>query len=111
MTNLQVIGAQFNNKVKITNNGGKISVDGGLILMEEFLHQTNFRKLVDRFIPFRKKRSNGEHSYEEILELVLLQLFAGYQKDKAHKDLKDDPAIQCLSEKEKSASQPIVSRF
>lgn len=111
MTNLQKISALFNNNVKITNNGGEISVDGGLILIKEFLHQTNFKKLVDRFIPFRKKRSNAEHSYEEILELVLLQLNAGYPEDKANDELKDDPAFKKLLETDQSASQPTVSRF
>ncbi len=111
MTNLQEISALFNNKVKITNNGGEISVDGGLILIKEFLYQTNFKKLVDRFIPFRKKRSNAEHSYEEILELVLLQLNAGYPEDKANDELKDDPAFKNLLETDQSASQPTVSRF
>jgi len=111
MINLQEIRAQFNNKVEITNNGGEISVDGGLILIKEFLHQTNFQKLVDRFIPFKKKRSNSRHSFEEILELVLLQLYAGYQEDKANDDLKNDPAFKCLLDTEQSASQPTVSRF
>ena len=50
MTNLQEISALFNNKVKITNNGGEISVDVGLILIKEFLYQTNFKKLVYRNI-------------------------------------------------------------
>ena len=111
MTNLQEIRAHFNNKVKITNNGGAVSVDGGLVLMKEFFHQTNFQKLVNHFIPFKKKRSNSRHSYEEILELVLLQLYAGYPEDTAHNDLKNDPAFNCLLETEQSASQPTVSRF
>lgn len=43
--------------------------------------------------------------------MVLLQLFAGYQEDKSHNDLKNDPAMQCLLQTEQSASQPTVSRF
>lgn len=111
MSNLQEIRALFNNKVEITNNGGEISVDGGLILIKEFIHQTNFQKLINRFIPFREKRSNSEHSFEKILELVLLQIYAGYQEDKANNDLKDDPAFKNLLETEQSASQSTVSRF
>jgi len=42
MTNLQKIHAHFNNKVKITNNGGKISVDGGLILMKRIPSPNKF---------------------------------------------------------------------
>ncbi|MDN6162359.1 MAG: IS1380 family transposase [Atopostipes sp.] len=111
MTNLQEKRANFNQKFIVTNNGGEVSVDGGLVLIKEFLHQTNFQKLVKKFIPFRQKRSNSEHSLEEILELVLYQIYAGYEKDDSHDDLKSDPAFQNLLEKENSASQPTVSRF
>lgn len=38
MANLQEIRVHFNKNVKITDNGGDISVDGGLILIKEFLH-------------------------------------------------------------------------
>lgn len=111
MTNLQEKRAHFNSKVVITNNAGQVSVDGGLILIKEFLHQTNFQKLVDRFIPFKEKRSNSRHSFEKILELVLLQLYAGYPEDKANNELKNDPAFNCLLDTEESASQSTVSRF
>jgi len=57
-TNLQKISVLFNKNVKITDNDGEINVDSGLILIKGFFHQTNFKKLVDRFILFRKKRSN-----------------------------------------------------
>src|SRR5699024_6764770 len=111
MTNLQEKHAHFNSNIVITNKAGQVSVDGGLILIKEFLHQVNFQKLVDQYIPFKEKRSNSHHSFKEILELVLLQLYAGYQEDKANKELKNDPAFNCLLETEQSASQPTVSRF
>ena len=111
MTNLQEIRAHFNSKIVITNNAGQVSVDGGLILIKEFLHQINFQKLVDEFIPFREKRSNSRHSFQKILELVLLQLYAGYPEDKANNELKNDPAFNCLLDTEESASQSTVSRF
>ena len=111
MTNLQEKHAHFNSNIVITNKAGQVSVDGGLILIKEFLHQVNFQKLVDQYIPFKEKRSNSRHSFKEILELVLLQLYAGYQEDKANKELKNDPAFNCLLETEQSASQPTVSRF
>lgn len=59
MTNLQEKRAHFNQKFIITNNGGEVSVYDGLILLKKFLHQTNFQKLVDKFIPFREKRLNS----------------------------------------------------
>lgn len=111
MTNVQEIRAHFNNKVRITNNGGQISVDGGLVLIKEFFQQINFQKLVDEFIPFREKRSNSRHSFEKILELVLLQNFAGYPEDQALNELKNDPAFNCLLDAEETASQSTVSRF
>src|SRR5690625_4288716 len=111
MTNLQENHAHFNSNIVITNKAGQVSVDGGLILIKEFLHQINFQKLVDEFIPFREKRSNSRHSFQKILELVLLQLYAGYQEDKANNELKNDPAFNCLLETEQSASQSTVSRF
>lgn len=111
MTTLQEKRAHFNSKFIITNNGGEVSVDGGLVLIKEFFHQTNFQKLVKKFIPFRQKRSNSLHSFEEILELVLYQIYAGYEQDDSHDDLKSDPAFQSLLETESSASQPTVSRF
>lgn len=111
MTNLQEKRAHFNPKVVITNKAGQVSVDGGAILIKEFLHQIKFQKLVDRFIHFRKKRSNSDHSFEKILELVLLQNCAGYEKDKANNVLKSDPAFNYLLDTEQSASQSTISRF
>lgn len=111
MINLQEIRAHFNKKVEITNNAGQVSVDGGLILIKEFFHQINFHKLMDEFIPFREKRSNSRHSFKKILELVLLQNFAGYSEDQAINELKNDPAFNCLLETEEAASQSTVSRF
>lgn len=111
MTNLQEKRAHFNSDVVITNNAGLISVDGGLILTKEFLYQINFQKLVHKFIPFREKRSNSRHSYQKILELVLLQNFAGYPEDQAINELKNDPAFNCLLETEENASQSTISRF
>lgn len=111
MTNLQEKRAHFNSNIVITNKAGQVSVDGGLILIKEFLHQINFQKLVNQFVPFREKRSNSRHSFQKILELVLLQLHAGYPEDNANNELKNDPAFNCLLDTEESASQSTVSRF
>ena len=48
---------------------------------------------------------------KKILELVLLQNFAGYPEDPAINESKNDPAFECLLEAEDVASQSTVSRF
>lgn len=72
---------------------------------------TNLQDLVDKFIPIGEKCSNNRLSFQKIFELILLQNFAGYPKDKAITGLKNNPTFKCLLETEKVTSQSAVYQF
>lgn len=111
MSTIQKIKAQFNPQVIVTNQGGDISVDGGLLLIKEFFHNIRLTDRVKHFIPFTQKRSNADHSNESLFESALFQYFGGYFQDISQNVLRHDPALKILLEKDTLPSQPTFSRF
>lgn len=111
MTILHKINLHSNSKVKIINNGGNFTANGGLTLVAEYLDRLNFSKLVDSQIHFDDPRKFKEHSNSEILMQILFQLISGYKNDSSANFLQNDPALKLLFNKKKLASQPTVSRF
>lgn len=110
MSNIHQINAKFNPNVKISNDAGDISIDGGLVLIQEFFHSMGLKSLLENNIPFQSKRSNASHEHVDVLLLILFQLIAGYGSDCSHDTLKDDPALKILANKETLPSQSTVSR-
>lgn len=99
MSTIQKIKAQFNPQVIVTNQGGDISVDGGLLLIKEFFHNIRLTDRVKHFITFVQKRLNADHSNESLFESALFQYFGGYFQDISQNVLHHDPALKILLER------------
>ncbi|SHG18984.1 Transposase DDE domain group 1, partial [Trichococcus flocculiformis] len=102
---------KFNQKMTVTNTGGNLSTDAGLILVKEFLHSIGFEQLMEKELHFQDSRLSPTHSNETILEQLIFQLIAGYDTDASANILRQDPFFQQMLEKSTLASQPSLSRF
>ena len=101
----------FNKKMTVTNTGGNLSTDAGLVLVKEFLYSIGFEQLMEKELHFQDSRLLPTHSNETILEQLIFQLIAGYDTDASANILRHDPFFQQMLEKSTLASQPSLSRF
>jgi hypothetical protein len=67
----------FNKKMTVTNTGGNLSTDAGLVLVKEFLYSIGFEQLMEKELLFQDSRLLPTHSNETILEQLIFQLIAG----------------------------------
>ena len=95
----------------VTNTGGNLSTDAGLVLVKEFLHSIGFEQIMEDTLDFQDDRLAPTHSNESILEQLIFQLTAGYDTDASANILRHDPFFQQMLEKSALASQPTISRF
>jgi hypothetical protein len=102
---------KFNQKMTVTNTGGNLSTDAGLVLVKEFLYSIGFEQLMEKELHFQDSRLLPTHSNETILEQLIFQLIAGYDTDASANILRQDPFFQQMLEKSTLASQPSLSRF
>ena len=70
----------------VTNTGGNLSTDAGLVLIKEFLHSIGFEQLIEKELHFQDSRLSPTHSNETILEQLIFQLIAGYDTDASAKN-------------------------
>ena len=103
--------SKIQSKMTVTNTGGNLSTDAGLILVKEFLHSIGFEQLMEKELHFQDSRLSPTHSNETILEQLIFQLIAGYDTDASANILRQDPFFQQMLEKSTLASQPSLSRF
>ena len=101
----------FNKKMTVTNTGGNLYKDAGLVLVKEFLYSIGFEQLMEKELHFQDSRFLPTHSNETILEQLIFQLIAGYDTDASANILRHDPFFQQMLEKSTLASQPSLSRF
>lgn len=101
----------FNSKISISNNGGNLSTDSGLILAKEFMHKINFTKVLKEKLTINDNRLYYKHDNYSIIEQLLFQLIAGYKTDSSADILSKDPIFQSVLGKERLASQPSISRL
>lgn len=94
MATLHEKRTKFNSKLTVTNTGGNLSTDTGLILIKEFMQSINFSELAKEPLTFHDTRHYYLHDNISILEQLLFQLIAGYSTDASANLLKDDPIFQ-----------------
>ena len=51
----------FNSKLSISNNGGNLSIDSGLILAKEFMYKINFTKVLKEKLTINDNRLCYKH--------------------------------------------------
>ena len=86
----------FNPKIRISHTGGELSTDAGIILIKELMVEIGFSQLVAQLVTFDDQQHCYHHSNTKLLNLVILQLIAGYEADLAAKNLRNDPIFKLL---------------
>ena len=111
MVTLQEKTAKFNNGLLVSHDGGRLSSDSGLVLVDELMDAFHFTDHSKDFVSFNENRLYWRHGNHKILKQIVLQLIAGYKADSSADILQHDPVLQTLSSEECLVSQPSISRF
>lgn len=111
MATLQEKTAKFNNDLLISHDGGRLSSDSGLVLVDELMDAFHFTDHSKDFVSFNENRLYWRHGNHKILKQMVLQLIAGYKADSSADILRHDPVLRTLSAEESLVSQPSISRF
>ena len=108
---LTQIPLNFNRKIMLSNDGGDLSSDSGLLVFREFDATLRFSDTINQFLCLKDDRLYYTHSNENLLRQKLYQMIAGYFQDDAADDLTRDSVFTELLGTEALASQPSLSRF
>ena len=111
MVTLQENAVKFNNNLIVSHDGGRLSSDSGLILIDELMDAFQFTQLSKKIVRFNDSRKYWTHTNHKLLKQLVLQIVAGYNTDSAANILQNDPVLQTLSTDEPLASQSSISRF
>ncbi|OJG28559.1 hypothetical protein RU98_GL000152 [Enterococcus caccae] len=111
MSTLQQNALQFNSNCSISNDGGQLSSDSGLLLVQEFLHHIGFDALLQEHCVFFDPRKYCFHSSLDLFKQLLFQTIVGYKADSVSDSLCHDPVFTLALSKDALASQPTMSRF
>lgn len=111
MATLQEKTAKFNNDLLISHDGGRLSSDSGLVLVDELMDAFHFTDHSKDFVSFNENRLYWRHGNHKILKQMVLQLIAGYKADSSADILRHDPVLRTLSAEESLVSQPSILRF
>ena len=111
MSTLQSYTLTFNTNIKISADGGALSVDGGLPLVKEFMVKSNFYPLFAQTVQFKDDRKRLTHTRQSVFEQALLQKIAGYDTDDASDSLTHNQLFTQTLQKKQLASQPTMSRM
>ena len=111
MVTLQENAVKFNSNLIVSHDGGRLSSDSGLILIDELMDAFQFTQLSKKIVRFNDSRKYWTHTNHKLLKQLVLQIVAGYNTDSAANILQHDPVLQTLSTDEPLASQSSISRF
>lgn len=111
MNILQENVVKFNNDLITSHDGGRLSSDSGLVLVDELMDAFQFTKHSENIMTFNETRKYWVHTSHKILKQLTFQLTAGYKTDTSADILQSDPVLQTLLPDEPLASQPSISRF
>ena len=101
----------FNPKINFSFDGGAITSDAGLFLMQDFIHNIGFEETLNNIFCLESDLAKREHTNESLVMQSIMQSIAGYHNQDDADHLVYDPLFATLLSKEKVASQPTVSRF
>ena len=111
MHSLKDIQLKCNKQFIVNFDGGELSTDGGLLMMNEFLHILGFETLLKASFKTNGPASFCIHKDDENLLQMLCQIFGAYYEDNCADELRHDPVLSAVLGKEALASQPTLSRF
>lgn len=116
MTNCNTKAVGFSSlkskKVQCSFSGGKITSDGGVILLREVDKKLQLTENITKFIPDNRNQSYITHSVLQMLRQRIYGIALGYEDLNDHDSLRHDGAIQLAVGFEHSlASSPTLCRF
>ncbi|GEN48337.1 IS1380 family transposase [Ligilactobacillus pobuzihii] len=110
MSTLHQQTVSFNKNLVLSNNGGNLSNDAGLVLVAEFMQQLHFKRLIQENLQFKDQRKFYKYHKNHLFKQLLTQLIAGYFNDTAANTLTADLSFKLVLDN-LVASQPTLSRF
>lgn len=111
MSTLLKATLDFNRKIKLSNDGGALSSDAGILLYREFDEKLGFFETIHEELNICDDRKFWIHSNLNMFRQKLYQLSAGYAHDDAADSLKNDPIFTEAINTDSLASQPSFSRL
>jgi hypothetical protein len=111
MATLPQLTLNFNQQIKLTNDGGSLSSDTGEFIFREFDEKIGFSKTLAQHLNLKDSRAYFVHSNENLLRQKIYQMIAGYSEDDAADQLTKDPVFTQIIGTPALASQPSLSRF
>ena len=81
MVTLQENAVKFNNHLIVSHDGGRLSSDSGLVLVDELMDAFQFTQHSTGIVNFDDSRKYWTHTNQKILKQLIFQLIAGYKAD------------------------------
>ncbi len=96
MSSLTEMSLNCNKKVKMSFNGGDLSSDAGLLLIQDFASRIGFTKAVHQMFHTTDHALIRLHTDDKNLMQVIYQIIASYREDDRADDLKNDPVFKTV---------------
>ncbi len=90
-------------------NGGRLTSDGGLLLLREMDQRLGLIDRVNEAIPDPRDQRYIRHEQRELLAQRVFAIAAGYEDENDHEQLRHDPALQVSADREPDEDQPLGS--
>jgi len=100
----------FNTRVKVDFDGGDLTNDGGMLMYKEFNDKIGLSSMINERVHIKDDKSHHLHENNDVIMQKIYQNVAGYHVDDNADDLKNDPVLTTILEKDVLASQPTTSR-
>lgn len=110
MYSLDNLHLECNSKIKLNFDGGDLSSDSGLFLLKEFADRIGFHQIIKKVFK-TKDKVDRKHKDNENLSQLVYQILAGYFNDNDADELRNEPVLNIILDKDNLASQPTLSRF
>jgi phosphoserine phosphatase len=102
---------ESNNNIELNFDGGDLSSDSGLFLVNELINKLGFDEIIRSRFHTKDYAWFRLHSDYSNYMQVLFQIIAGYFADDRADDLATEPVFLACLGKDRLASQPTLSRF
>jgi len=89
--------------------GGRLTSDGGLLLLREVDRRLGLLDAVDQAIPDPRDPRYIIHQQRELLAQRIFAIAAGYEDENDHDELRHDPALQVAADREPDEDTPLGS--
>jgi len=99
----------FSRRVEASFSAGRVSSDGGLLLLREAERKIGLMKRVAACFTDRRRQGRVEHGVEAMLAQRIHGLALGYEDLNDHEQLRHDPLLAMLSGKRES-DQPLAGK-